>query len=499
MIPSSSHARLVAAALLTLACACGGGSGGGGGTGGVPPSPPPPSPTPTLPGAPTSVAALPGDGRALLTWSAPAGAGVASYVVQVLRGGTSVASAAALGTSLDVTGLTNGVEHQFTVAARNEAGTGPASAPSAAVVPAAGGVATGVFADAPTSGLRYASGGLSGVTSPGGHFSYAPGSPVAFSVGGIRVGTAPAAAILTPVSLLGGASASDPTVARIAQFLQSLDEDGDPSNGITIPASVDAAAAGMTLDLSSATDAQVASALATLSSRAPVTQAAATDHLARTVHAVYEGEYAGTWSGTVDLAGSKVPVSGKSLVTIDASGAVRGWVEVPIPAGSVSRFPATGQLDTTGTVIFSGTGTTTTTYGSLTVTTTVTGILDASTGTGTGTYVTTGSLTGSGTYSSARTTSRYAAHYAGTYGGTDSGTWDVTVSADGTVSGTGSSATIGTFRVAGTVTASGELSANAAAGTTPFSRWTSRVAYDGSVFGTWQGAGGGVVTGARVP
>jgi large repetitive protein len=92
-----------------------------------------------LPGAPSITAATAGDSAATLTWTTPAngGSAITGYAVipyigaaagtaQTFTGGT---------TTRTVTGLTPGTAYTFTVAAQNQAGTGPASAPSAAVTP----------------------------------------------------------------------------------------------------------------------------------------------------------------------------------------------------------------------------------------------------------------------------------------------------------------------------------------------------------------------------
>ena len=108
-----------------------------------------------LPGMPTGLTAVPGDGRVTLSWSAPPpSAGVPAvidYVVQfsdndgatwaTFNDGRSAA------TSATVTRLANGVSYVFRVQAVNSAGTGTASLPSAAVTPRrAPGSPTGVTA-----------------------------------------------------------------------------------------------------------------------------------------------------------------------------------------------------------------------------------------------------------------------------------------------------------------------------------------------------------------
>ncbi len=90
------------------------------------------------PGAPTGVSAVPGNGRAAVSWSAPAsdgGGAVTKYTVTASPGGqTCTWSSGPL--ACDVTGLVNGTGYTFTVTATNVAGDGPASLPSTAITPA---------------------------------------------------------------------------------------------------------------------------------------------------------------------------------------------------------------------------------------------------------------------------------------------------------------------------------------------------------------------------
>lgn len=91
------------------------------------------------PGAPTNVAATPGDSSATVTWNRPAsdgGSAIMSYTVTASPGpAAATVSGSPPATSATVTGLTNGVSYTFTVTASNAAGTGPPSAPSSAVTP----------------------------------------------------------------------------------------------------------------------------------------------------------------------------------------------------------------------------------------------------------------------------------------------------------------------------------------------------------------------------
>jgi len=116
-----------------------------------------------------------------------------------------------------------------------------------------GGTATtsaqGVLLDSAVAGIGYRAGSLSGVTDADGRFTYQPGTQVTFFIGDIEIGTVTAGAIVTPLDMVHGASdATHPTVTNILRFLQTLDDDGDPANGIQISAAVRSAAAGMSLD-----------------------------------------------------------------------------------------------------------------------------------------------------------------------------------------------------------------------------------------------------------
>jgi hypothetical protein len=105
---------------------------------------------------------------------------------------------------------------------------------------------TGVFSDAPVAGLSYTtSSGLSGTTDGQGHYNYHAGDTVTFKLGGITLGTLTAGALLTPDDVAAKAplAVRANVLSNLLVFLQSLDSDGDPSNGITIPAGALSAAA----------------------------------------------------------------------------------------------------------------------------------------------------------------------------------------------------------------------------------------------------------------
>jgi protocatechuate 3,4-dioxygenase beta subunit len=90
----------------------------------------------SVPGAPTAVKGVPGNARATVSWAAPAssgGAAITKYTVISSPSGKTCTTTGAL--SCSVTGLVNGTSYTFKVTATSVAGTGAASAASAAVVP----------------------------------------------------------------------------------------------------------------------------------------------------------------------------------------------------------------------------------------------------------------------------------------------------------------------------------------------------------------------------
>ncbi|MBF0353512.1 MAG: DUF1566 domain-containing protein [SAR324 cluster bacterium] len=92
----------------------------------------------------------------------------------------------------------------------------------------------GFFHDSAAAGIGYSSNSTSGTTDSTGKFTYVPGERIQFKVGDILLGETQGSAMLTPVNLVENGTADTPAVANISAFLQTLDSDGDPTNGINI-------------------------------------------------------------------------------------------------------------------------------------------------------------------------------------------------------------------------------------------------------------------------
>ncbi len=185
-----------------------------------------PSAAPTAPGAPTGVVAVPGDGQATVSWTAPSNGGspITSYTVTSSPGAVVVDSGTS---SVTVTGLTDGTAYTFTVTATNAIGTGPASAASSPVTPAAAATVpdapTGVSAtpgnaEAIVSGRLRPNGG-SAITSytvtasPGGAFATTAGATSA-AVTNLSNGVSYTFTV-TATNSVGAGPASDPSAAVI--------------------------------------------------------------------------------------------------------------------------------------------------------------------------------------------------------------------------------------------------------------------------------------------
>jgi len=116
---------------------------------------------------------------------------------------------------------------------------------------------TGTFVDSPVSGLQYigtpsGTSGLTGDTGVPGGFRVQVGDMVTFSISGLILGDSGTAVtqgrIITPADLAGDrTNAGSVKAIRIAQLLQSLDSDGNTSNGITISAATRSAMAAQSI------------------------------------------------------------------------------------------------------------------------------------------------------------------------------------------------------------------------------------------------------------
>ncbi len=108
---------------------------------------------------------------------------------------------------------------------------------------------TGLLVDAPVQGVSFrTTSGAEGTTGAGGTYTYNPDDLVTFSLGGLTLGAITANGILTPIDIANG---SANRLQNLLVLFQSLDQDGIPGNGLTIPPAAAAAiTAGLNLDMS---------------------------------------------------------------------------------------------------------------------------------------------------------------------------------------------------------------------------------------------------------
>jgi YD repeat-containing protein len=131
------------------------------------------------------------------------------------------------------------------------------------------GTNTGYFTDSAVGGLTYATASQSGVTDTSGAFKYKEGETITFSIGDVLIGqTVSATSDMTPLDLVPDdvlyTTTAEVTkmyknqnsaerkafnkLSNILTFLQSLDNDSDPSNGIVIADGISALFAGVSID-----------------------------------------------------------------------------------------------------------------------------------------------------------------------------------------------------------------------------------------------------------
>ena len=94
---------------------------------------------------------------------------------------------------------------------------------------------SGVFLDSPVKGLSYSSDSHKGTTNTRGAFYYEADEEITFSIGSIVLGSTKGEKIISPLQLVIGAdSVEHPSISNMIRLLQTLDRDGDSTNGIEV-------------------------------------------------------------------------------------------------------------------------------------------------------------------------------------------------------------------------------------------------------------------------
>jgi len=120
----------------------------------------------------------------------------------------------------------------------------------------------GVLLDSPVAGIGYRTDSSEGLTDEIGQFPFLPGEAVIFFIGDLTFPAVVATGVVTPENIAAG---DNTTQTNILQILQTLDEDGNPDNGISIIDGADTAFTGTTLDITNTEfDANVVNELAVI-------------------------------------------------------------------------------------------------------------------------------------------------------------------------------------------------------------------------------------------
>ncbi len=153
-------------------------------------------------------------------------------------------------------------------------GSGPERVPATPPAPL-----VGVLVNSPVEGATFSTATQSGTTNASGEFLYFAGEVITFTVGGIELGSLPAGPLLTPVELTGspdpGTAAMPNAATRLMRFLQSVDADADFANGLTISNSTRTMAASLSLDFTTASDAEVDTVIGMVTSNPVIDSATA--------------------------------------------------------------------------------------------------------------------------------------------------------------------------------------------------------------------------------
>lgn len=151
-------------------------------------------------------------------------------------------------------------------------GCGGGEGPTA--IPGTPRLLSGTLVDAPIGGARFTTPTQQGFTGVDGGFLYRENEMITFAIGDIVLGTVAAAPLITPVELTGSVDPTAPAAVNMMVFLQTIDIDSNPLNGITISNAARTAAAGQMLDFNSPTFAtDVVTVLAALAPGKPVISA----------------------------------------------------------------------------------------------------------------------------------------------------------------------------------------------------------------------------------
>jgi hypothetical protein len=269
--------------LVASLVACGGSGGGGGSK----------SSSPVSSSTPSSVAAssLGESSSSATTASSTPASSVAPSSVAESSVATSVSSSASSEASSSAPSSTATTSSAATSSATTSSSSIASSAPAL----------TGVFLDSAVAGIGYRTSpsGNTGFTSAQGEYAYASDDKVTFYIGDLELPEVDAKGVITPLDLANSDELTNQVALNIAILLQSLDSDGDPSNGISIDYSAAApGAVAVIFDQPANSFSSAISSLVTAAQGTLVTAEAAQSHLQSTLenlNTLTAERLVGTW------------------------------------------------------------------------------------------------------------------------------------------------------------------------------------------------------------
>lgn len=226
----------------------------------------------------------------------------------------------------------------LSITALTGCGGGGGSDPSSAATK------TGYFIDSAVAGLEYSSGSTTGITGADGSFKYEEGKPVTFKIGNMVLGSLTVTnSRVFPVDLVSGAAdETHPKVSLMAQILQTLDSDGDASNGITITETARRAIT-QAIEVATADPSQTSTAINQLLATATqgrsttlISQSDAETHLKANLIKEFQGSWTGSYSGSS---------AGPCQANISSTGRLTGTCS---SNGNGNSFSISGQLSSSG-------------------------------------------------------------------------------------------------------------------------------------------------------
>lgn len=179
---------------------------------------------------------------------------------------------------------------------------------------------TGVFLDSQVINIGYKTETLSGITNQLGEYEYLSGERVTFFIGDLEFPSVKATEVITPLNIVGTQDTSAPTVVNIIRLLQTLDQDGNAENGITIADIASSIATQVNFDLN-VSDFESSTAVSTLILNAGQDQTVS--ELVTEVEAISHFET--SLSGTPLSSGDAIEIPVKSIL-IDGNN--NDWVGV---------------------------------------------------------------------------------------------------------------------------------------------------------------------------